>query len=332
MIFDSVLNSSGSGLDSISRRIATVSHNVANAGVAGYVRQTVAVDSLTAAGQGMGVRTGVATRSLGERLQADAMAVSATVVDQQVRHGALAAVDAASGIPGSGFDLPGLLGSLRDAFTRLQSDPANAVQQRAVVGRADALARGVNALGQAVSGARQTAQDAAVADVATANGALRDIGTLSDRIIAANGRHESTADLEDQRDRSIRILSDLTGARVLRQSNGDVLAVAGGLILSTRAETGPFALGAATLAPDTPAPAVPQLSLDGVAIGGRSIGGAWAPTWTCATMCCRTCSWGSTASHSRWRAGSTVKAWRCSPILPGRCRPRCGLALRRGCG
>ncbi len=273
MTLDAVLNSAASGLDSVSRRIATVSQNVANAGTAGYVRETVTVTSVTAGGQGMGVRTGPAARSLDERLQADALAASATVVGEQTRSNALAGIDTASGIPGSGFDLPGLLGSLRDAFTTLQSDPANAAQQRVVVNRADGLARGVNALGQAVSGARQSAQDSAVADIATANGALHDIGTLSDQIIGATSRGESTADLEDQRDRSIRTLSDLTGARVLRQANGDALALVGGLVLPLRATTGPFALASATLAPDTPAAAVPQISLDGVPVVGQPVGG-----------------------------------------------------------
>ena len=273
MSLDSVLHASASGLDSVTRRIATVSQNVANAGTAGYVRQTNAVTSAAAGGQGMGVRTGVAARSVDERLQADALAASATVVGQQTQSDALASIDAASGTPGSGFDLPSLLGTLRDAFTRLQSDPANAAQQRAVVNKADALARGVNTLGKAVSDARQSAQDAAVSDVAAANSALRDIGTLSDRIIAAKSSGQSTADLEDQRDRSVRTLSDLTGARVLRQANGGALAMAGGLELPLRSATGPFALAAATLAPDTPAAAVPQLSLDGVPVAVQSVGG-----------------------------------------------------------
>ncbi len=273
MTLDGVLNSAASGLDSVSRRIATVSQNVANAGTAGYVRETVAVTSVTASGDGMGVRTGVAARSLDERLQASALTASAAVVGEQTRSTALASIDAASGTPGAGFDLPSLLGSLRDAFTALQSDPANAAQQRIVTNRADALARGVNALGQAVSGARQTAQDAAVADVGAVNNALHAIGALSDQIIAATSRNESTADLEDQRDRSIRTLSDLTGARVLRQANGDALAVAGGLVLPLRVAAGPFALGTATLAPNTPAAAVPQLSLDGVPVAGQPIGG-----------------------------------------------------------
>lgn len=273
MSLDSVLNSSASGLESVSRRIATVSQNVANAGTAGYVRETVDVNSVAAAGQGMGVRTGVAARSVDERLQADALAASATVVGQQTQSDALASIDAASGTPGSGFDLSSLLGTLRDGFTKLQSDPANAAQQRAVVDGADALARGVNTLGKAVTDARQSAQDSAVSDVAAANSALHDIGSLSDQIIAAKSSGQSTADLEDQRDRSIRTLSDLTGARVLQQANGDALAMAGGLVLPLRSTTGPFALALATLAPDTPAAAVPQLSLDGVPVAGQPVGG-----------------------------------------------------------
>ncbi len=269
----SVLNSASSGLDSASKRIATISQNVANASTAGYVRETVAVTSFAAGGDGAGVRTGPAARSLDERLQSSALSASAVVVGEQTRSDALASIDAASGTPGAGFDLPSLLGALRDAFTTLQSDPANAAQQRVVVNRADTLARGVNALGQAVSGARQSAQDAAVADVTTANSALRDIGALSDQIIAAKSGNHGTADLEDQRDRSIRTLSDLTGARVLLQANGDALALAGGLVLPTRAATGPFALGAATLAPDTPAAAVPQLTLGGIPVAGQPIGG-----------------------------------------------------------
>ena len=53
MSLEAVLNSSASGLDSVSRRIATVSQNVANAGTVGYVRETVAVNSVAAAGQSL---------------------------------------------------------------------------------------------------------------------------------------------------------------------------------------------------------------------------------------------------------------------------------------
>lgn len=270
MSLEGVLNAASSGLDNVSRRIATVSQNVANAGTAGYVRETMAVTSAVAGGVGMGVRTGPASRSVNEPLQADALASSAAVAGQGTRHTALAAIDAASGTPGSGFDLPGLLGALGDAFRRLQADPANGAQQHVVINRADALARGLNALGRAVSDARQSAQDAAVVDVASANAALHDIGVLSDQIVEATSRHDSTADLDDQRDRSIRTLSDLTGARVLRQPDGNALVVSGGLVLPLRAAAGPFTLAAVTLAPGVPATAA--LVLDGIPVTGQ-VGG-----------------------------------------------------------
>lgn len=273
MTLDGVIGIAGSGLDSIGRRLAVVSQNVANAGTPGYVRASVPVLSASAGGVGMGVRTGVATRSVDEALQADVFAAGASVGGQQVRADALAAIDAVSGTPGSGTDLPSLLGVLRDSMSRLSGDPSNQTQQGLVVQQAGTLARGVNGLAAAVATARQRAQDGAIQDVSSANAALRDVGLLSRQITQAAARGNGTADLEDQRDRSLQAVSDLTGARFLRQADGSVLAVAGGLVLPTDAYPGPFSLAAATLAPNTPAAAVPRLMVAGQDATGRLTGG-----------------------------------------------------------
>ncbi|MEB5004804.1 hypothetical protein RXP00_29880, partial [Pseudomonas aeruginosa] len=91
----------------------------------------------------------------------------------------------------------------------------------------------------------------------------------SKRIMQAAARGSSTADLEDQRDRGLQAVAELTGARFLRQADGSVLAVAGGLVLPTDAETGPFSLAPATLAPDTPPGSEPRLLLSGQDVTGR---------------------------------------------------------------
>ena len=195
MTLDGMIGIAGSGLDSISRRLAVVSQNVANASTPGYVRETVAISSAAAGGVGTGVRTGVATRSLDAALQADVFAAGASAGAQQVRADALSAIDAASGAPGSGTDLPSLLGVLRDGLSRLSGDPANQSQQGLVVQQAGTLARGVNKLAATVGTARQRAHDSAIGDVASANAALRDVGTLSRRITQAAARGGSTADL-----------------------------------------------------------------------------------------------------------------------------------------
>ena len=267
------LSAATSGLDSIAKQLAVVSQNVANASTPGYVRESAPAEDAGQSGVALGVRTGIAVRNLDVMLQKQLLASSADVAGQGVQSAALAGLDAASGTPGSGYDLPGLLGGLRDGFSTLASDPANSTLQNQVITAADGLARGVNALGAAISNARQSAQDGIVADVATANAALRSVGTLSDQIMAAQARGVSTAGLEDARDKQVQVVSDLTGARFLHQSNGDMLAVAHGVSLPLRAASGPLTIQTAVLAPDTPAAAVPLVKMGGQDVTGSLTGG-----------------------------------------------------------
>ena len=273
MNLTTALGAATTGLDAIAKQLAVVSQNVANAGTPGYVRESVAVQDAGQSGVGIGVQTGQAARTLDQALQEQLLVSSAGVAGQGVRSAALATVDAASGTPGSGYDLPGLVGTLRDSFSMLANDPADGTQQRAVIAAAAGVAGGFNALGNAVSAARQGAQDAVVSDAATANTALRSIGTLSDQIIAAQARGDSIAGLEDARDGQVQIVSDLTGARFLRQPNGDMLAVAGGVLLPLRGGSGPLVIQAATLAPNIPAAAVPRVTVGGADVTAALTGG-----------------------------------------------------------
>ena len=160
-----------------------VSQNVANAGTPGYARQVLGQSSLAAEGQGMGVRTGVAGRQIDLQLQSAALRQGAAVSGLQVRQAALARIEAAHGTVGADDDLPALLGKLDAAFSALASDPASQPAQSGAVDAARTLTRQVNALHATYATARQEAQDAVVAGVATANGALREIGVLSARIV-----------------------------------------------------------------------------------------------------------------------------------------------------
>ena len=271
MSLNTALIDASSGLASITKALATVSQNVTNANTPGYVRETLPLQSASAEGEGIGVRVGVATRSIDEALQKDVLDAGGRVAGDLVRQGSLAAIDAASGAPGSGQDLASLVGGLRDAFSTLLSDPSSAAQQRQVVNQASALASGVNALGGAILTARQTVQNNLVADVQAANTALGTIGKVSDQIMTAKARGESTADLEDQRDTAMTALTQLTGARFYKQPDGDVLAVSGGTLLPLRQSAGPLALVAATMGPGSTAPAL-TVSGSPEAIAGGTIG------------------------------------------------------------
>jgi flagellar hook-associated protein 1 len=271
MFLGNTLGSAASGLDSISRQLALVSQNVANASTPNYVRQTLTVTSAAAGDQNFGVRTGPAIRNTDDVLHTELLQAVGSESGAQVRQAALERIDQVSGAPGGTQDLPSLLGALRDSFSQLEGDPANGTQQRNVIAKAQALGNGLNTMAAALLSERQNAQDALVQQVASANTALHNLGALSDQIIVGKSRGESTADLEDQRDGQMRNLSQLTGARFAEQSDGDMMVIAGSTVLPTRANSGPFSVGSVTFAGNTPAALVPPLLINGAP--GSGMGG-----------------------------------------------------------
>jgi flagellar hook-associated protein 1 FlgK len=218
-----ILGIASSGLKSINHQMALVSQNVANAGTPDYATEVSAQQSLTAAGQPMGVASGPATLQINSQLQAALFSQNTTVAGLQTRQTALQALDAVQGTPGQNNDLASLLGNLQAQFSALLTQPNDPTQQSKVVQTAQTLAQGINALSNAYTQQRQTAQTNLVSAVASLNATLGTIGSLSDRIVALKVGGQSTADLENQRNVAVDALSQVLAVKTLVQSNGDLL-------------------------------------------------------------------------------------------------------------
>lgn len=272
MSLEASLNAAASGLAGISRHLAVVSQNVANVGTPGYARQVLPQSSMAADGQGMGVRVGVAQRQIDLHLQLASLRQASTVAGLETQGKALASIDAVHGAVGAGDDLASLLGRVSDSFMALAADPASQPNQTAVVAAGQALARQVNALSDAYGAARQSAQDALVADLGELNGTLGRIGELSGRIIQLRALGQSTADLENQRDAARADLAKLIDVRAVETQAGDLLlATPSGLALPTRFTAPPFALDAATLDATSfhPGGGVPSIMMGGADVTAR---------------------------------------------------------------
>ena len=102
------------------------------------------------------------------RCRREVFSQNATVAGLQTRQTALQAIDAVQGTPGQGTDIASLLGNLQDQFSTLLNDPDNQPQQSQVVSAATTLAQGINALSDAYTTQRQTAQDNIVTEVGDA--------------------------------------------------------------------------------------------------------------------------------------------------------------------
>src|ERR1700744_3911941 len=125
MSLNSALSIATSGLANINAQFVTMSQNVANVSTPGYTQETTSQQSVTAAGIGMGVHTGVATRAADPALQSEMLAQVSNGAGLQVTQKALQAIDGVLGTPGQGNDLGSVLGNLQDSFSTLLNDPSN---------------------------------------------------------------------------------------------------------------------------------------------------------------------------------------------------------------
>lgn len=276
MSLDSALLISSGGLSNISRQMAVVSNNIANASTPDYARELSTQTSLTAGGVGFGVLSGPVIREIDLQLQSETFRQNATVASLNTRQQALQPLDAAQGIPGAGSDLGSLLGKLQDAFITLQAGPSSAAAQTHVVGSAAVLAGKINSLSAAYGTARQNAQDNIKSGVDTFNTSIATISELTDRIIAAQNERQGTADLENQRDVAMHAMSSLVDVAFIRQADGGMLAATGGgVAISLRAPAPQFSQASAVLAPQSfyPGGGVPGIMLGKTDVTQQLTGG-----------------------------------------------------------
>ncbi len=198
MSLDGALSIARASLANINAQLSLVSNNVANANTPDYTRETANQQSMVAGTQPMGVRTEAATRAIDLALQQSAFQQDTVVSGLTTTTTSLQTIDAVQGSPGQANDLGSLLGQVQAAFSILLGDPSSAPQQSAVLSAAGNLTAGINRLSDSYTRQRQAAETDIVAAVDSVNTTLGQIGSLSNKIVAARIANQSTADLENQ--------------------------------------------------------------------------------------------------------------------------------------
>jgi flagellar hook-associated protein 1 len=277
MSLDSSLSIATGGLANINAQLGVISNNVANASTPDYSVETANQSSLVAGTQGLGVQTEATTRAIDLALQQSAFQQDTTVSGLTTTTNALQTIDAMQGTPGQGNDLGSLLDNVQSAFATLLGDPSNASQQSAVVSAAGNLANGINTLSNAYTQQRQSTQNDVVIQVSNMNSDLSQIGSLSNRIVAAQVAGQSTADLENQRDAAVHSLSNIIGIKTLNQPDGNmIVTTTSGTQLPTLASQGIVQTAGATIGPSgTYADGgIPPITLGGIDITNQLQGGS----------------------------------------------------------
>jgi flagellar hook-associated protein FlgK len=273
MSLDAALLIARSGLTAVQRGLAQASQNIANADTPGYTRKTVPQRAVTVGDSPAGLRTADAARAVDAALLARLDASRAGSAAAGLRETLLTGIEQAHG--DSGQTLADGLAALRTGFLALRAAPADAGKQQAAAAAAETLAGRLNGVSQAIGTARQQAQDAVVAEVRTANAALREVAALTLRL--RNGADGDAAALEDQRDAAIATLSESLGVQAVKRAGGDLLLVArGGIVLPLDPGRDQLATAEAAVQPASLSGAggsLPGVTLNGFDITGQLAGG-----------------------------------------------------------
>lgn len=218
-----LLRIGSTALQAYSTALATTSHNVANAGTAGYSRQRVELSTQPTTGRiGNGVQPAQIRRLtdtwLQSRLTDDGAAAS--------RHGAardlLIRADTLLSDPTAGLAAP--LNALNSATQALMADPASLSARQTLLAQAEGVADRFSQLDQGLVTMDREIDGRMRERVQTANQWIDRIDSLNRSIsLAAPGNGgQPPADLLDQRDEAVRQLASQIGVRTVTQDSGNL--------------------------------------------------------------------------------------------------------------
>jgi flagellar hook-associated protein 1 len=216
-------------------------HNIANANVAGYSRQTA--ELATATGQytgagffGKGVDVKTVTRAHDDFLtRAAAIAKSLSSMDA-ARQGRLEQLEQVfqTGEAGIGY----AMGNFLNAMVDLASHPGDTATRQVVLSRAADLSTRFNSAAGQLTSLQAAVTEDLKTSVTTVNGLASSLAAVNGQIAAARGAGQPPNDLLDERDRLVNQLSQYVQVSTVEADDGTLgVFIAGGqkLVLSSQA-------------------------------------------------------------------------------------------------
>ena len=207
-------------------------NNIANAGTAGYTRQTV---DMTPAGVeqvgtnqyvGTGVNIGTIDRQTDAALEESLRQATSSQTSAQTLSNSLNQLEGTFGALNSN-DLASRLSTFFNNFSTLANNPQDSGQRSIVIQGGVSLASYMQSLRTSVVGQLSTA-DAQISTLASqANTLTQSIATLNTQISTAEAGGGDASSLRDQRDQSLTQLASLINIRVVPQTDGSINVLVG---------------------------------------------------------------------------------------------------------
>jgi flagellar hook-associated protein 1 FlgK len=227
------------GLQAAQANLSVISSNISNAQTPGYSRETVPLTSQIVGGTGAGVLVGLTQRQVDVNLatsarQQDTVASAATVTDNYYQQ-----IQGLFGQVNDGNSLGDVFNKFSSALQTLSTSPEDPVAQQSAVAAGQSMAEKLNSLSSGIQQIRAGADTQLATDVETLNAQLQSIAQYNTAINRAIVTGQSTAALEDQRDRALDQVSKLIGVNDFVRPDGTmvVLTSTGQVLVDSTAQT-----------------------------------------------------------------------------------------------
>ncbi|WP_341644398.1 flagellar hook-associated protein FlgK [Thauera sp. SDU_THAU2] len=227
-----LLNIGMTGLNAAQAQLLTTGHNVTNAGVAGYHRQTViqsnATPQYTGAGFfGQGTRIADVTRSYDRFLEGRILASSTRVAEYAAYNAQINQINnlLADSTAGLSPVIEGFFAGVQE----VASNPTSVAARQSLISSAEAMVSRFQALDARLTEVRQGVEGEIESTVAQINMYSSAIADMNQRIMLAQVGGPSVAanDLHDQRDQLIAELNTLVKVSTVEEDNGSISVFVG---------------------------------------------------------------------------------------------------------
>lgn len=222
------LNSAVTGLKVNQLAVDVTSRNIANAGTDGYTRKTSPRENMIVGHTGAGVRAMAVTRDVNFHLQERLRVEQSRFAKLEVKSDYLSQVDQMFGSADQEGSISYSINGLAVTLGALVDTPENAGVRSSVISQADTIARQLNQMSGAVQNLRSQAEQSIAAAVDDVNDALKAIEDLNRGIANRRAAGQTTADLEDRRDKHLATVAENIDIRTIERSDGSVAVFTNG--------------------------------------------------------------------------------------------------------
>lgn len=275
------LDAALSGLKAAQQSLNVISNNIANASTEGYTRKILPQETLMIGGVGVGVKLQAIVRNVDKALLRDLVKQVSIKENYAVKESYLDRVQDFHGASESERAISARLGALATAFSTLSSAPDSSIYLNNTLDAARNVASTFNDFSKLITQMRNQTEDEIVSALADVNQNLEAIATLNNQIMGLTSGGQSTAELEDQRDRALRTVSQYIQISTFTAENNKLVVMTkqGQTLVDGSAH--PLSLDKSNILPTSyyPGGGVNGLFVDGgttsaIEISGSNVGGS----------------------------------------------------------